>query len=595
MTRSDSSDPSQPQPSLALALIREGWRHLQLQRPLAARAAWQRAVLASPHDPAARQALERLDQATDLPAIARAEYRLVSPTSDERRTRWDEAIRATTIGLENLDQLPLTFKRLCASDPADAEAWYNQALGHAWMGANVEAIACLDRFVALVAGTNPERAAEAWSLAEVLRLGAGAESLADDLRYLLTLDLDPAHGPPAGLLRHWPHLHPTSIPTDPLTGEPALPGAQVFNWHDRPELPAGHRLSHIADLPRLLAVVILTPRFLRLSFPDPNGLDGLESDPTYASLARSLARARREKTPLPIAQADLALGSFLLPAELDESAHADLTRGIVEHYYENLWIHQPRQSLGNLSPLQASFGTTVDLAKLVGLIRFREQLGERPSRIAIYQGYPFDRLRRRLGVLAPGESPATDGDFACLGKRELDALDPASLSPEELADATRSVAALGDDASTSRFAAELLTRATDQINQFSPTTLIAPLVREALRLGDEEQAFQWLEQAGGFVRDKHRRTLAIWTAELHARTGSPEAALGIYQGLLEQPDSDAALALDGAETLLDNNAPEHAIPLLQSSHHLAIQEGREDLRARAAALIHAVTGESPDR
>ena len=32
------------------------------------------------------------------------------------------------------------------------------------------------------------------------------------------------------------------------------------------------------------------------------------------------------------------------------------------------------------------------------VVRLREQVGSRPSARALYQGYPFDRLRRRLGL-----------------------------------------------------------------------------------------------------------------------------------------------------------------------------------------------------
>ena len=93
-----------------------------------------------------------------------------------------------------------------------------------------------------------------------------------------------------------------------------------------------------------------------------------------------------------------------MPGGLEPSRADDLQREWVEHYYEDLWIHRPRQGLGGLSPLAAAEasqrGDAVVRAKLAAVVDFREQLGRRPSALRLYHGYPFDRLRRRLG-LAP--------------------------------------------------------------------------------------------------------------------------------------------------------------------------------------------------
>ena len=54
-----------------LALVHEGWNHLMSQRPLAAWGTWQRALRIDPESAAARQALETLASASDLPLAAR--------------------------------------------------------------------------------------------------------------------------------------------------------------------------------------------------------------------------------------------------------------------------------------------------------------------------------------------------------------------------------------------------------------------------------------------------------------------------------------------------------------------------------------------
>ncbi len=309
-------------------------------------------------------------------------------------------------------------------------------------------------------------------------------------------------------------------------------------------------------------------------------------------LGSALSAARREKTPLPIAWADAALGNLsgsLRPRPDSEAKAVAGPRGIVEHYFENLWIHQPRLALGGLSPLEApraaSSGRDLVAArvKLAAVVRYREQLGTRPTHLALYQGYPFDRLRRRLELLEPAASAALEaGDFSCMSPRELDALDPAALAPQQLAEAFLSSASLRDDAITSRFAAPLARLARSGLEQ---AEVVAPLIREALRLGDPEEALDWLKTARARASVAQARTLTVWSAEIQARCGAPEAALRAYRDLLDRPDSDAALALDGAETLLDNGYPDHALPLILEARSRAQRSGDRAIVSRTEFLL----------
>ncbi len=88
----------------------------------------------------------------------------------------------------------------------------------------------------------------------------------------------------------------------------------------------------------------------------------------------------------------------------------------------------------------------------------------------------------------------------------------------------------------------------------------------------------------------------MWTAEVHARTGGPDAALRIYQSLLDRPDVPAAVALDGAETLLDNGYAEQALPLLLEARACAVVTGDRQVFQKAEALLPKSSGteSSPD-
>jgi tetratricopeptide (TPR) repeat protein len=548
----------------ALELVHQGWNHLQLQRPQAAWACWHRALRRAAEFPAAKQALATLESALELPAAARAVYRFRPPRDAAARARWSERLPGS--GLEDLESAAGVFASLAGADPGDGAAAYNQALCLAWLGRNTEAINALDAAVRNLAGTDFDHAVEAWTLAEVLRQGAGAEALADDLSYAWIID---AAGDEAiERLRASANLMPVAAPRDPLSGEPVHAGSQVFEWLDRPMPAAGASPIIVAHLPRLLATVVQTPRALRLSSPDPHALEALDEP-----LGGDLGTIRREAAPLPLPLLDAAVWTFRLPPGLERPDRSDLTRAAVEAFYEDRWIHLSRKGLDGLSPLHAAGRAPGDAAlraRLTAVVRLREQLGARPRTAELYQGYPFDRLRRRLGLELVDPGAVAGDDLTCASAAELDRLDPEPLDDVRLADAFESAAGLQDDARTVRFAAALARRDAPRLGRLDLPALFAPLVRQALAAGRPQAALEWLDRACALAADPTRRTFEVWRAEVLARSGDPDAALRTYQALLASTPADPALARDAALTLLDNGYEDHARVLLRA-------EGEADL------------------
>lgn len=579
--------PEQPPESVhpsALALVHEGWHQLRLQRPLAAWACWQRALREDPDDQAAKKALDRLENAQELPAAARAVYRFQTPptTEPERRARWNEALQGRP--LDDLEAGKAAFTDLATADPTDPDARLNLALCRAWLGRNTEAIADLERAVELLASTHPERAASAWTLAEVLRLGAGAELLADDFRYAWVVPWPDGRGAPPHLLTRWPDLVPVALPSVPVAEAKPPDDAQAFEWLDRP-VPNGTSALKASAVPRVIAAVVSTSNVLRLSTPDPSGFVALE-EPEFSAVAAALSSARRERTPLEIAWADAAVATFRLPRGLDDDQRHELARAVVEHYFEDIWIHQNRVSLDGRTPLGASARAADDdtaRAKLEGVVRFREQLGSRPTHAAIYIGYPFDRLRRRLGLITPEVSPATldAADFTCASDEELDGLDVATLGDRQLADALDSAAGLRDDRRTARFAAEIARRGSDALAHSDPQAVFAPLVRVSLKHEGPDRALEWLDRALETLPGPFARTFMTWKAEVQTRAGRPDEALATYRDLLARPGSTAAETLASAETLLSHELPDQAGALLKDALARALSEGDDATSERA--------------
>ncbi len=468
----------------SMSLVHEGWDHLRAGRPLAAWGSWQRALRLEPDLPAAVKALATLESAADLPAAARAIYRLRQPDDPARRAAWNDRLKARGDGDQDLDAMADAFGRLAAEGPDDPAAWYNRALCLAWRGANREAVACLDREVELEARPAFDRAVEAWTLAEVLRQGGGAETLADDLHFAFTVEWEPADTP--DLLVEFPDLRRVSLPHVPGIEPGPDPDIEVFEWLDRP-LPdpaESGRIARAGDLPVTLASVYLNrkTRMLRLSSPRVETLQQVEEMllPRLEAGRRSI---RREAAPLPLPFLDADVWTVRIPPGLEPGRVDELTREWAEHFYEDEWIHRTRQALGGLSPLGAALRSRRDdpvlRARLTAVVDFREQLGARPSALRLYQGYPFDRLRRRLG-LDPKDPAATDPeDLSCASPWELDGLDPPSLDDRRLVEAVASAVGLREDSRTASLAAELIRRRPREIASIDLAAAVSALIRRA--------------------------------------------------------------------------------------------------------------------
>ncbi len=430
-----------------LALIHEGWNHLRLQRPLAAWGSWQRALRIDPENAAATEALEILADAPELPISARASYRFRTAATDERRARWTSAFEGRD--LQDLDFAAETFRELARADPADSSAHYNLGLCLAWQGRNPEAIVALDRAIEAESEHDEAAAMTFWSLAEVLRQGAGAETWADDLSHSVSYEWPEEWGDPLQEIEGLAPLRLLPTPVDPATGKPPVEDARVAEW-----------LDETGDIPRVLAAVLATPGLLRLSSPNLVGL--MQAVEVWNGHVEELAvEFDWRSTPLPIRLMDAAVWLFRLP----DGATDDDRRTQIEDYFENDWIQNPqRLALGDgeqerLSPAQAARkaagGDVVARIKLNAVVNVREQLAARPGRTALYAGYPFDRLRKRLGILAH-ESPAVDAtDVTCMSEAEIDRLDLAPLSDLVLSDALASAEAVCEEATIAKIQAEL--------------------------------------------------------------------------------------------------------------------------------------------
>ena len=572
-----------------LALIHEGWDHLRRQRPIAAWASWRRALRLEPEQKAATSALHVLINAGDLPLAARAEYRFLAPTSGEQRVRWDARFRSR--GLEELAEASQAFEDLAGETPSDVRARFNQGLCLAWLGRNAESVAVLDRLVRSTASSEPELAVDAWTLAEVVRQGGGAEDLADDLNHVVTVAWTPGKDP-AEFFDDRSDVRPIPHPIDPTTGKPQLSEAKLYEWLDRrwgdgaepgPATPTDLRRVRANVVPpaRLAPALGHRPRAARGSGrrgPEGRRAPGRVDREGVGPRPARLPRRRRLGRPDALVDRRGGAGPAL------SSGRGAVLRGRLDQ--------ATAPGLDGRSPAEAgrlaAEGDAVALAKLSAVVRLREQLGQRPATAQLYQGYPFDRLRRRLG-LAPTDPDSIDPlDAASMGGPELDKLDPEALDDYTLAEAYESAAALGDDRRTARFAGVLAGRDPSSLSRLDRRALFATLVRRELMDDSTDGATGRIDraQAVDLALDdgRDRKTYETWRAEVYVRVGEPQRALQVYRAMVQDPP-DPALALDAADTLLDAGFEVEAREMAQVALELGESEDDDEAIERAKMFL----------
>lgn len=387
-----------------LELVRAGWRNLQQQLPLAAWASWQHALRHESGSEAAHQAIDLLQHSDRLPAIARGPHRFRTPRDDAARTRWNREFGGRS--LEDVRHAAAAFELLCDLDPDDDAARHNLALCLAWQGDNVASIDQLETLVRRAAAYEQRRehAIESWMLSEILRQGAGAEALADDVSCTLEIAWDEDSED----AESW-FAERVPVVSVAVAGEgESEAGVEMFEWLDRAlpdesETPAGDAL------PKVVASVLQRDGRLRAMAPSISSIARVESQLTEW-LGDSCEVLDRRSTPLPIELMDLSAWRFRLPDDLDAERRIALSRQSIEHFYTHEWIEQPRIGLAEtkggppLAPAAIAALTSetgaVTRIKLEAIVRVREQLLRRPGSVRLHGGMSLDTLRRRVGLEA---------------------------------------------------------------------------------------------------------------------------------------------------------------------------------------------------
>jgi tetratricopeptide (TPR) repeat protein len=524
---------------------------LSLNRPVAARAALKIAIHYRPGQEDLREGFDGLfgDKST-LPTSARREYSFRSPSagvSAEARRRWEEALSRAATG--KLSDAARAFNDLTRDDPKNAAAWFNLGLSRAWLGENEGALEALDQFVALE--TNETEAAAAWALGEVLRCGRGMEEHTDYLERSALYQLrEPQRI--VDILEQWDREG--RLLGARASKEQGMLAALVLER--TPDLTPALRASQLAEVG---AHLLLFGDNLRLWHTNADALNRICQE-LEQRLGEALSPPRTDQSAAHFV--DIFADAIAFPVHITDQVEAK--RRVSEHferYFEETWIHRPLRSLNLIPPVDA-VGHPSLRKKVLGVIQFLQECAAPNEAMA----YDFDRLRRKLGLLAsePGAVAAAIADSPDVGKMsaaELAALSPQDLSEEVLERAYQAALQLDAREVAARFARTLVTRPR-RAGRPDRYPWYSHLIQLAMGEGDTESALKYLDDAekADSEENEGRRhnDYQLRRGQLHAKRGEVDQAQRVFDELVGRAPSDLRFTGSAAEAMLGLKQPASA-------------------------------------
>jgi hypothetical protein len=513
---------------------------LKLNRPVAARTALQMSLHLRPNEELSQGMEEIFGSKGHLPASARREYTFANPPmgiSAERRAARDKALAGAATG--KLSDAARALDGLAAENPDDAGAQYNLGLVRAWLGDNRGALEALDSYIRLE--PDEGRAASAAALGEVLRFGQGMEDQADYVEHSATFQIrDPQRL--FTLLQEW--QQEKRLTAVQVRQEEGIVSGVVL---DRAGLvTAGAPAS---SYPRLGAYLLIARDVLRIWNTSGDALERTRQD-LQQRAGPSLSEAHLARGPANFG--DVYAEALVFPIGVTDQAEAERqVREHVQRYFEETWIHRPLRALNNVPAIDAA-GHARLRKQLLGVVQFLQECAA-----GVPSAYDFDRLRHKLGLLAPSQAPAASAagtvDIEAMSTGELAALQPEKLTDEQVEQAYRVAQKLDARELANRFAKAMVARP-PQANRPDRFPWYTHLVQMAQAEGDTQAALQYVdegEKADCEQNEGHRRNdYELRRAQVFTKSGASDNARDVFERLIARAPNELRYRGTAAESML---------------------------------------------
>ena len=564
---------------------------LRLNRPVAARAALERAARYDPANEEIRQVLEAIfGPESRLPESARRKYSF-RPAAPDRAAAW----RAALPGGESarLGDALRAFEKLTQENDRDAAAWFNLGLVRAWLGENAPGIEDLNRYVELE--PDEARAAEAAALAEVLRCGHGAEEQADHLEHRAIFRLrDPQ--PVVQMLEGWDKEHRMlGVRSNPEDG--SLVGLLL-------EPPSGVNLTGGPPMAKLAAHLFIVANLMRLA------------NSQRESLERAVDEVRQKLGPAidephidagPVQFGDVVAEALVFPTQpTTPEAVQPRMRDHAERFFEDTWIHRPLKALAGNAPVDAA-GHPNLRKRLLGVIRFLDECFSGSAPRMQDPGadqtplYDFDRLRRKLGLTegappaaqtaaATATAAASGPDVNAMGAAELAGLNAGTLSDEQLEQAFRAALRLDARDLAASFARALVARPANAA-QPDRYPFYKHLMDVAHSENDTDAVLRYLEEGRRIDAEQNEGRRAndygLRRGQTLAKRKEVDAAAEEFQSLINRAPDDLRFYGTAAEAMLGQRQGQRALQFAEAGLAKARRQNNRDSEQYFMELVGA--------
>lgn len=578
-----------------------------LNRPVAARAALERAAHLQPGVADIREQLEaEFGEESPLPKAARKKY-VFRPTAKPL---------SPALATGKFGDARKAFEQLTALTPDDPAAWFDLGVVLAWIGEQPKAVEALLKSIDLE--TDDHRAEEAGALVEVLRCGHGMEAEADHLAHGFVM---PIREPNAimQLLQSWGKAGKLrGVRSDQERG--VIMGVIVE------ELPSLLAVGG-STLARVAAKLVVAGGAVRVSHPNR------DSSAKVADEMRTilqLAVEAPQETTTPISLGDVALEALAQPIQTtDLTVTETKLRDHARNFFENIWIHRPLKSLAGNGPLDA-VGSFLLRKRVFGVVKFMEdcfkavephkQIGEQLVPIDVYD---FDALRHKLGleyitaeppkVNVPPEpiaaatpaaatpapvaeakpvSPAAPAkrEISAMNAGELAGLDLAALSVEESEQAMRAALKLDAKELAVAFAQAGVLKPFDPAKP-DRYPLYAAAITGASVAGELAKAVELSEQGEKYDAEHNGGArgidFSLKRAQLFVKMKDADKAVTAFDSIIARHPDEGKFYTVAAEEMLRLKSGAKALNFAERGLAKAKEQGNRDLEGHCQELIAA--------
>jgi tetratricopeptide (TPR) repeat protein len=549
---------------------------LQFNRPVAARAAMDRALHFAPQAQELRQAFDSVfGSESRLPEVARRAYSLRQITG-RSPDEWVKTLESTATG--KLTDALKAFEPIAESSADNPAAWFNLGLIRAWLGDNHRAVEAINRSIDLE--TDEPRAEDAGALTEVLRMGLGMELETDYLEHRAFMQVREADSV-GKALNDWGQSGRMIVVN--ADREQGIFSALILE--DTPDLGVGVG----TPVARLQSYMVLDGHTVRFWHSSRTTLDRTVDE-------------FRGKVTVAVTEPQYDVGSaqfgdvvaevMLFPTRdgADPEQVDAKMRDRAREFFEDTWIRRYLKSLGGATPLDAA-GHPTARKRLPGVIRFMQEcLGGAAPRADGQPSkplYDFDRLRRKLGLTAGISAVGAEIDFDTMSAASLGGVSADMLSDEQVGQAFRAALRLDAPDLASGFARQ----AAGRISIADRYPFFNHLIRSARDEGKSNDVLRLLGEAehADTATNGGLRAIDYGLArgQALARSGDVAGAYAAFKEIVTRSPKQLRLFGPAAESMLGKKEGAKAMEFAEAGLKEARAQNNRDAEQQFLELTAA--------